>query len=607
MPTRRPSVNTTEATASTAAAGTVAITRRRAATAKLHQAEQAQQAASHEMQLQRLITETVGSPDLAAMQSFFETNVPQLFGQQAPAQERLTRLLAGHGIPDAERLVRSVMQTSDRIMAAMVDGAASGSGQPPRLSRQEAGDLQQLFEAVGGLQTTALPPAEQGRIRELETEEDVAAFLAEVGGRTEAAGVESATPSTIESATTDTPPLPTEAETTSALCGMLDRMDFGAVMKFIDRVLENRTFDTKTAQWLATTVNVILRNLASVGATTFGRELLAFGIETALEAHGVGPEKRRALSALMGPGYATLTHMLGAFRDVMNDRALVAEGLDPNPNLRDALIGRGISAATAIGAFMVEDALDLSKNTTAVHSAMTAYTHGRDVGVQSWLRLPAAQDPAEDAFHFKFMSLTYGIDQMLTPMAMMLTAPLSGALAARAGHTIGQAAKAAVIRAGWNTAGEVAEDLLNEGNRAIRAGHAPEVGLAVDAHPTNFVNGLLGQQSVRSAIISEAQSFAAVIAFEMTKKNASPMATLMITALMIGLVNGVQYWPFARGFAAQPKPVRPAPSDLESALDLDRLDGTPPPPADTDTAALDSVVVAPAGHGTDDADTRRAA
>lgn len=611
QPTRRSSLSGTEAAAaSSAASGTVAVTRRRAATAKLHQAEQAQQAASHQLQLERLITETVGSTDLAAMQSFFETNVPQLFGRQAPAQQRLTELLAGHGIPDAERLVRSVMQTSDRIMTAMMSGAASGSGQPPTLSRQEAGDLQRLFEAVGQVRTTALPPAEQAHIRELETEEEVAAFLAGAGGPPDVGSTETQSLSTVESASTDAPPLPTEAETTSAIRAMLDKLDLGAVLKFIDRVLENRTFDTKTAQWLATTVNVILRNLASVGATTFGRELLAFGIELGLQANGVGPEKRRALSALMGPGYSTLTHMMGAFRDVMNDRALVAEGFEPNPNLRDALIGRGISAATAIGAFFLEDALDLSKNTTAVHSAMTAYTHGRDVGVQSWLRLPAAQDPAEDAFHFKFMSVMYGLDQMLTPMAMMLTAPLSGASAARAGHTIGQAAQAAVIRAGWNTAGEVAEDLLNEGNRAIRAGHAPEVGLAVDAHPTNFVNGWLGQQSVRSAIISEAQSFAAVIAHEMTKNKASPIATLMITALMIGLVNGVQYWPFARGFAAQPKPVRPTPSDVESGLDLDRLDGTPPPPVDTDTAPLDGVVVVP--NDTDaiteaPPDTRRAA
>jgi hypothetical protein len=320
------------------------------------------------------------------------------------------------------------------------------------------------------------------------------------------------------------------------------------------RVFENRDFKSGLAQWVATTINVVLRNIASVGATTFAREMLAFGLELALEHYKVTPQARKAISIVMGPVYQAVTMSLGAIRDNYAGTAT-----------KQTNAARLISGVMPVIAYGIEHALGGGTDTAAVHSAMTVYTHLRDVAVQSWLRLPAAKDPAEDAFHFTFMSVFYGIDQFLAPLGMLTWAPQSGAGAARAGMTALEAMIPAAKRALINTGGEIAEDLANEGNRAIRAGHAPEVSLKVEVNKRHFLNAWLGQQSVRSGIISEAQSFAAAIAFQLAAEK-NPFKTTIAIALMIGAVNGVQYWPFARGFAGQPKVE--GPPDTEQGVEL---------------------------------------
>ncbi|ARN20799.1 hypothetical protein [Piscinibacter gummiphilus] len=549
LPNRRPSVTGTEAATSTAATSStnaVATTRRRT-NAALTKVQTERAAAELAQQIHQLAMREIGSLEPAAVQAYFESNVSRLMGAQAPAQQRLLRLFAQARVPDGERIVTDAMQALDRTMTAALGGGEGASTALQRASGpMDQAALQRFFDVIDQMRG-APPPVPLGgdtRIEEVDTDSTVTRTTDDtsVSGADSDASVRGHFP----------------AEEVESLVAKLTEA-IKATPEFLAKVMNNRDFDTKTAQWLATTGNVFLRNLASVGVTTFGREFLAYGIELALERQGVSVDVRRGLSALTGPGYATLTHMVGAYRDVMDGGA-------SKEDLRNALIGRGVSVATALAAFFAEDALGLSHTTTATHAAMTAYTHARDVGVQSWLRLPAARDPAEDKTHFMFMSVFYGIDQFIVPMLMLLAAPNSGARAARNGVGLGDLAKAATIRAGLNTAGEMAEDLANEGNRAIRAGHAPEVGLQVDFKQRHFVNGLLGPQSVRTAIISEAQSFVPIIAAKMDGK--SDMQVLMVTALMIGLINGIQYWPFAKGFSAQPK-VAPPPSDLESALGSD--------------------------------------
>lgn len=555
LPSRRTSLNGSEATSASSAASasnTVNTTRRRSSAAALAKAQTDRAAAQMAEQIQKLAMKEIGSLEPAAVRTYFENNVPRLFGAQAPAQERLLQLFAQAGIPDGERIVTEAMQAADRTMMA-----ALGSGEDPSIALQrppgpaDGAALQRLFDAIDQVRAGSVSTPEEPRIEVLSSDSSVRSTEtpeapSSAGGADDNASIQAHFP-------------PEEVKTavdrlTEAIKEMPD---------FLARVMNNRDFDSKTAQWLATTGNVFLRNLASVGVTTFGREFLAYGIELALERHGVSEPVRRGISALAGPGYPTLTHLIGAYRDVMDGGATKEQ-------LRDALIGRGISVATGLGAFFAEEAFGLSHTTTATHVAMTAYTHARDVGVQSWLRLPAAQDPPEDKTHFMFMSVFYGLDQMIVPMLMLMLAPNSGARAARAGLGMADVAKAAAIRAALNTGGEMAEDLANEGNRAIRAGHAPEVGLQVEFRQRHFVNALLGQQSVRSDIISEAQSFVPLIASKMTDSGKSSEQILMVTALMIGLINGVQYWPFAKGFSAQPK-VTPRSPDIEEGHPLDDL------------------------------------
>lgn len=554
LPSRRTSLNGSEAATATSAASTsnAVTTTRRRSSAALAKAQTDRAAAQMAEQIQQLAMKEIGSLEPAAVRTYFENNVSRLFGAQAPAQERLLRLFAQAGIPDGERIVTDAMQAADRTMMAAL---ANGEGPSTALQRPagpaDDAALQRLFDAIDQIRASRVPPPEESRIETLSSDSSVRSTEtpeapSSAGGADDNASLQAHFPPEDVKTAVD--------RLTEAIKEMPD---------FLARVMNNRDFDSKTAQWLATTGNVFLRNLASVGVTTFGREFLAYGIELALERNGVSEPVRRGISALAGPGYPTLTHLIGAYRDVMDGGATKEQ-------LRDALIGRGISVATGLGAFFAEEAFGLSHTTTATHVAMTAYTHARDVGVQSWLRLPAAQDPPEDKTHFMFMSVFYGLDQMIVPMLMLMLAPNSGARAARAGLGMADVAKAAAIRAALNTGGEMAEDLANEGNRAIRAGHAPEVGLQVEFRQRHFVNALLGQQSVRSDIISEAQSFVPLIASKMTDAGKSSNQILMVTALMIGLINGVQYWPFAKGFSAQPK-VTPRSPDIEEGHPLDDL------------------------------------
>lgn len=587
LPLRRTSVGGSEAATGTSAASasTALTTTRRRSSAALAKAQSDRAAAQMAEQIQKLAMKEIGSLEPAAVRTYFENNVSRLLGAQAPAQERLLRLFARAGVPDGERIVIDAMQAADRTM---MEALGSGEGASTALQRPvgpaDDAALQRLFDAIDQIRSGSVAPPGDSRIEEVSSDSSVTSSQtsetseapSSAGGADDNASLQAHFPPEDVKTATD--------RLAEAIKGMPD---------FLARVMNNRDFDSKTAQWLATTGNVFLRNLASVGVTTFGREFLAYGIELALERHGVSEPVRRGISALAGPGYPTLTHLIGAYRDVMDGGA-------SKEQLRDALIGRAISVATGLGAFFAEEAFGLSHTTTATHVAMTAYTHARDVGVQSWLRLPAAQDPPEDRTHFMFMSVFYGLDQMIVPMLMLMLAPNSGARAARAGLGIADVAKAAATRAALNTAGEMAEDLANEGNRAIRAGHAPEVGLQVEFRQRHFVNGLLGQQSVRSDIISEAQSFVPLIASKMTDAGKSSNQILMVTALMIGLINGVQYWPFAKGFSAQPK-VAPRPGDIEEGHPLDDLASPSTDslqieeldPDDPNTAALPTVSATP--------------
>ncbi|WP_093442733.1 hypothetical protein [Variovorax sp. 770b2] len=569
LPKRRNSVTVADPVA--AASSAVLATRRRTNAVLLKvQTERATTQAAQ--QLQRLAMQTIGSLEPAAVQGFFDNQVPDLFGHQAPAQARLSLLLADHGIQDGAQIIDITMRAMDRLLNAALAGNAEGSSPAlqPTPSRQEQAAFQRLFDALeqirGSTSAAALPPAGENRIHDLETDADVAAFLAETGQHPIDNGPTQGLPPASDNGDAATSLRgqypPSELEGRGMLAGLLDGMNGGAIPRFIKQVLENRTFDSKAAQWAATANNVALRNLASVGVTVFGRELLAYGIEHALNQHGVSAQNRRALSALLGPGCQAFAHAVGVYRDFAAGTAS-----------KESVASRGISALTAIGAFMVEDALNLSQTTTATHAAMTAYAHVREVGAQSWLRLPAAKETAQDKTHFWFMSVAYGLDQMLASMTMSMLAPTSGAGAALAGQSLREAAGAAGIRGALNTAYEVGDELLNEGNRALRAGHGLEKALEVDVRQRHFVNALLGQQPARAAVLSAVQSLTAVIALEMAKKKASPQTTLMVTALMTGLVNGAQYWPRMTSASGQPK-VASSPADVEQGLALDDV-GSP--------------------------------
>ena len=352
-----------------------------------------------------------------------------------------------------------------------------------------------------------------------------------------------------------------------------------AAMAFPGRVAANKDFTSAFGKGLASAGVVIARNLPSVFASTVARQGGTFLLEAAFQKGHVSPEVKAFLGFLFGQGLAAGLLTAGHLRD---KRA----GTGTASTAQSRLIMGGTSVAAGVAELIANAHDGTLGDSAALHIGFSLYTAWRDPGVQSWLRLnnPHTEGKSPDRKHFGAMSVFYMLDQAFVSFGMSRLASPSGPAAWHAGTSAADQVKNALIRGGLNLLGEVGEDLMFQGIPALRSAmnpgedtHALELNIKnVGLQKGYLANTAFGPWAVRTAILALTISFLSAIGPSMAKKPA--MVQDLLSALVVGVWNGVLYYDFANAGAAQPDPERRARiEDAESAGAGDR---------DSDTASV---------------------
>ncbi|KAH8890003.1 hypothetical protein GQ53DRAFT_651365, partial [Thozetella sp. PMI_491] len=290
----------------------------------------------------------------------------------------------------------------------------------------------------------------------------------------------------------------------------------------------------------------------SVFIPTVLRQFISYGVEAGFDKTNVPPWLRTTIGTLSGAGVAVVTHAIGFWRDKNAGTA--------TPTSRRS---RVIMAGTALAAAVAELATNTAAGSASTHFAFTMYTGMRDLMVQSRVRLqnPNTSGTVPDWTHFGLMMVGYGIDQGLVNLAMSRLASPSGSAAWNARSSFVEQIKHALARGGLNLLGEIGEDLMFQAIPSVRSqirggsdAHVLQLTIEDVGYQKGYLaNGALGPWAVRTGILSTTTAILAIL----TPRLANDPALLEGTSdLVVALVNGLLYEPFANSGSGQPSPVR---------------------------------------------------
>lgn len=325
---------------------------------------------------------------------------------------------------------------------------------------------------------------------------------------------------------------------------------------FIERVAANEDFESTPATIAASVVNVAARNALAVLLPTAIRQFLSFGIEAAFT-HARASDNVKTTFGLMAPLLATAALAMGAVRDSM-------AGTETTTSRRS----RAIMGATTLVTGVATAATGAMPGVASLMLAFTLYTAMRDLVVQSRLRMnnPNTAGQAPDATHFSLISIGYGIDQALVNLGMSTLASPSGATAFV--QHAGVQARNALRRAAINWAGENGEDLMFQSIPALRSlfgpaenRHALQLGIRdVGYQRNNVVNGALGPWAVRTGILATSFGLTGMLSAHLRDPRYvnNPRLVEAVNDLLLGVLNGVLYEPFANAGSGQPSAAQAA-------------------------------------------------
>jgi hypothetical protein len=326
---------------------------------------------------------------------------------------------------------------------------------------------------------------------------------------------------------------------------------------FVKRVNANADFESTPAKIAASVANVTMRNTVAVFVPTAIRQFLSYGIEAAFTKTEASDSVKTTLG-LAAPVLAVSALALGAMRDR-------GAGTHTLTSERSRLImGSTIAAA---GFATAATGTMAAPGVASLMLAFTAYTTMRDLVVQSRLRMSNANTAGQvpDARHFALISAGYGLDQGLVNLGMSTQASPSGPTAFT--DHAGISAKNAFVRAAFNLAGEIGEDLMFQSIPAIRSrldpnqeSHALQLSIQdVGYQQNNLVNGALGPWAVRTGILATTigvTSIVAAYAKDPAYAN-NPALVEAVNDLIVGAFNAVLYEPFANAGSGQPTAQQP--------------------------------------------------
>ncbi|RYP68060.1 hypothetical protein DL771_006901 [Monosporascus sp. 5C6A] len=348
------------------------------------------------------------------------------------------------------------------------------------------------------------------------------------------------------------------------------------VLAFLRRIAANEDFTRSSSMVLVSVVNVTARNFLSVFIPTVIRQFVSYGMEAGFQKIGAPKWLKAMVGTLSGTGVALTTHAIGCWRDE-------SAGTASTVSRRS----RAIMAGTALATGIAELAAGTAADNASAHFAFTVYTGMRDLLVQSRVRLcnPNTSGTKPDWTHFGLMMAAYGIDQGLVSLAMSTLASPSGpsAWAARLGFC--EQLKHAVVRGTFNLLGEIVDDLMFQAIPSVRSlfkGGSDARALQLSVKDVGYqkgylANGALGPWAVRTGNLTTTTALLGVMTPHLAKH---PVLLEAMSDLVIALVNGFLYEPFANSGSAQPDPVRTAgPEDKERGTAHGR---------DTDTASIRS-------------------
>jgi hypothetical protein len=352
------------------------------------------------------------------------------------------------------------------------------------------------------------------------------------------------------------------------------RQGLGQMGDGIATVARNE-FEHPAATVGASLVNLALPKVPSVLVTTALRQVFSYGL-TAGVAHGKFSEDSLAAAGGMVAFYPVVALLAGGVRDQI-------AGTATPTSIRSRAIMATLTASAAVTALCYKEMI---AGAATQLSAFTAYTFGRDVMVQSPLRLdnPNTAGMMPDATHFAIISVVYGIIQMVYNYAATAKASPSGPAAfdAGAGPQLGNAAK----RGGMNFVGEWLEEVVFHGIDAVRKGYPMRIKLKAPGFERNHVvNQMLGVQPTRAGIL-----IAGIVISDLLSRylpGQSGAAANITGAVTFGFaLNAIFYEPFANTGSAQPGP-RQAAVDSETGSTASARTSTAPNITMTDAAAVE--------------------
>lgn len=465
---------------------------------------------------------------------------PQIVEMMPPTVQAIGRRMqeearARGGEPETLNLgFIAALVSADRALSPRIDGTPPHTGRTPMLADRHAGD-------IGDFIRTGRCPDMAGAC------DDVTAALR--GALARASEVSSSTfhaaAGQVRGGAAQLAQAPAQFARAAAV-----------MAAFIERVAANEDFESTPATIAASVVNVAARNALAVLLPTAIRQFLSFGIEAAF-AHTHASDNVKTTFGLMAPLLATAALAMGAVRDSM-------AGTETTTSRRS----RAIMGATTLVTGVATAATGAMPGVASLMLAFTLYTAMRDLVVQSRLRMnnPNTEGQAPDATHFSLISIGYGIDQALVNLGMSTLASPSGATAFV--QHAGVQARNAFRRAAINWAGENGEDLMFQSIPALRSlfgpaenRHALQLGIRdVGYQRNNVVNGALGPWAVRTGILATSFGLTGMLSAHLRDPRYvnNPRLVEAVNDLLLGVLNGVLYEPFANAGSGQPSAAQAA-------------------------------------------------
>jgi hypothetical protein len=314
------------------------------------------------------------------------------------------------------------------------------------------------------------------------------------------------------------------------------------IVGLMKRVAANEDFGF-TGSVAASVANVTALNLVKVWGPTLVRQYISYGIEAGLEATHAGPTARAVLGAVPAVASAAI-EVAGAIRDHRAGTGTVVSHTSRAVMGGMALAGAGTALGTGAMA-----------GVAALPVAFKLYCAMRDLGPGvAWKAVD--RNAVDKGFgHWLMHTVQYGLNQALNNHLMSTHASPSGAGAFQAGAGLqhGNNAK----RAGINTFFENIDDLASPAMDMIKSAMDPnqqtlpmQIGLKnVGFSKDNYLNALT-LFATRTSATSQGLTFGGS-ANELIAKDKQALA-LLANDVILGLVNGPEYFHFSNTLAGQP-------------------------------------------------------